>query len=136
MGSLSRVSKVIRTCVKMSECPQAQILFPHPSFHLPPFAWGLKLPPGVSHYTFPQPSEALLDLLWRECLQCSVQVKGVQIGCRMVLRGTMLWKDNTLALSALGSSDPGTLFPNTQPHSSLVPVSSVCKEGMEVEMWA
>lgn len=88
VGSVSHLSKVIRTCVKISTCPQAQVLFPLPSFHLLPFAWGLKLPRGVSRYTFPQSREALFDLLWREPPRCSAQVKGVRSGCHVVLRGS------------------------------------------------
>lgn len=131
-GSVSHFSKVIRTCVKISKGPQ--VLFPLPSFHLLPFAWGLKLLRGVSHFTFRPFSEALCDLLWREPLQCFAQVEGVQNGCPMVLRGAVLLKDSAPALSALGSSDTGIPFPNTQPRSTTVPSSSVHREMTEVEM--
>lgn len=97
-GFCQHLSKVIRTCVRISKCPQAQLFFPLPSFHLLPFAWGLKLPRGVSCYTCPQWGEALCDLLWREPAQCWMKVKGVQNGCHMVIRGAMLLKDGTLFL--------------------------------------
>ena len=130
VGTVSHLSKVMRTCVKSSKCLQAQILFPLPCFHLLPFAWGLKLPTRVSHYTCPQRSQALFDL--QRQLPCE-QVKGVQNGCHVVLGGTMLLKDYTGSFCVSLFRHWLSIPEHTAP-SSHGPHFFVHQEMVEVEM--